>query len=760
MKTHVMGFPRIGKRRELKKALEAFWGGELTEQELHARARLIRRENWTCQKRAGLDYLTAGDFSLYDHVLDVTAALGAVPPRFGRQEPNTELGVYFAMARGEAQRDKPAMEMTKWFNTNYHYLVPEFYKGQRFQKSTDWFENQAKEARAFGLPVKLCLLGPVSYIMLGKDAEQGMDRWEYLDTVTDVYLEIFAAAAKDCALIQLDEPVLNTDLTPELNNALARAYGRIRRVVHGVPLMLGTYFSALGENLNTAFSLPVDALHLDLAAGESDLQPALQKVPETMSLSLGIVNGRNIWRTAMDKALSPVRSALEALGSERLMLSTSCSLLHVPVDLEQERALDPEVAQWMAFAVQKCREVSLLKTYACGEYPAAESAREREIRETRKNHPVLFNPEVRKRAAAVTPAMRERELPFARRNPLQKAELGLPLLPTTTIGSFPQTGEIRRMRRDFRNGTLSVDAYREFLRSEISRVVSFQEKAGLDVLVHGEVERNDMVEYFGQQLNGFCFTSNGWVQSYGSRCVKPPVIYGDVTRTRPMSMEWSRYALSQTVKPMKGMLTGPVTILCWSFVRDDMDRAEVCRQLALAVRDEALDLEQNGVSVIQIDEPAFREGMPLHGREQAEYLNWAVECFRIAAGGLAACTQVHTHMCYSEFNSIMEWIVKMDADVISIEASRSRMELLSAFSDSAYPYEIGPGVYDIHSPRIPSIEEIKELIRKALRYIPADRLWINPDCGLKTRTWDQVEQALANMVQAAGEIRHELGNSV
>jgi 5-methyltetrahydropteroyltriglutamate--homocysteine methyltransferase len=760
MKTHVMGFPRIGKGRELKKALEAFWGGAITEQELHTRTRLIRRENWTIQKRAGLDYLTAGDFSLYDHVLDITAALGAVPPRFGADGRDTQTGMYFAMARGDSRRDIPAMEMTKWFNTNYHYLVPEFYRGQRFKKSTDRFETQAKEARAFGLPVKLCLLGPVSYIMLGKEAERGVDRWEYLDAVTDAYLEILAAAAPDCALIQLDEPVLNTDLTPRLRDALTRAYGRISGVLTGVPLMLGTFFSALGENLDIAISLPVAALHLDLAAGEADLQPALRGVPETMRLSLGIVNGRNIWRTPMDRALALVRTALEAVGGERLLLSSSCSLLHVPVDLEQENALDPDIRQWMAFAVQKCREISLLKKYSAEALPESGQAREDRIREARKNHPVLFNPEVRKRTAAITPAMRERELPFARRNPLQKAALGLPLLPTTTIGSFPQTGEIRRMRRDFRNGTVPADEYNEFLRREISAVISFQEKAGLDVLVHGEVERNDMVEYFGQQLQGFCFTGNGWVQSYGSRCVKPPVIYGDVARTRPMSVEWSRYALSQTKKPMKGMLTGPVTILCWSFVRDDLDRAVVCRQLALAVRDEALELEQNGISVIQIDEPAFREGLPLHTGEQAEYLNWAVECFRIAAGGLAARTQVHTHMCYSEFNSIMEWIIKMDADVISIEASRSRMELLSAFSDSAYPYEIGPGVYDIHSPRVPSKEEIKELIRKALKFIPAQRLWINPDCGLKTRTWEQVEQALANMVRAAEEIRHELGNSV
>jgi 5-methyltetrahydropteroyltriglutamate--homocysteine methyltransferase len=756
IKTHVIGFPRIGGKRELKWALEAFWGGELTENELNYRAVSIMRHNWVCQKTAGLDYITAGDFSLYDHVLDITAAIGAVPPRFRQNDAPTGLGLYFSMARGDVSRGIPAMEMTKWFDTNYHYLVPEFYAGQRFKKSSAFFEDQVKAAGRFGRPVKLCLLGPVSYIMLGKEIDASVKRLDYLDAVTDVYIEILQAAAKDCALVQLEEPILNTDIDAPVKAALSRAYGKISSRVKDVPLMLAAYFSALERNMDTAVSLPVQVLHVDLCAGESDFDRVLQSLPDRMSLSLGIVNGRNIWRTDMTRALAMIDRARAVLGSGRLLLSSSCSLLHVPVDLDRESALDPVVKQWMAFAVQKCRELSRLKNYALNGFPEEARDREEKLWAGRAGHPALNNRSVRKRMRDITPRMLQRDLPFAERNPLQKAALGLPPLPTTTIGSFPQTGEIRKTRRALRNGAITDADYTEFMREQIKMILSFQENIGLDVLVHGEVERNDMVEYFGQQLDGFCFTGNGWVQSYGSRCVKPPVIYGDVSRPHPMTVPWMEYALKQSRKPVKGMLTGPVTILCWSFVRDDLAPADVCRQIALAVRDEAADLEKSGISVIQIDEPAFREGMPLRRARQDEYLGWAVECFHLASCGVKAETQVHTHMCYSEFNSIIKWIAEMDADVISIEASRSRMELLSVFDDFNYPNEIGPGVYDIHSPRIPGKEELKELINKALRYIPAAKLWINPDCGLKTRTWPQVEQALTNMVRAAAEIRTEI----
>ncbi len=751
-----LGFPRIGAGRELKKAVEATWKGRSSAEELETTAHDLRLRHWQLQKQAGLQSVPVNDFSLYDQVLDMACLLGCVPSRFGWDGEEIGTDLLFAMARGTDE--VPALEMTKWFDTNYHYLVPEFERGQRFHIGSEKVFRELEEARTAGMVARPVLLGPLSFLSLGKLADAGLERPDVLAKLLPVYEEIFSRlAATGVDWVQVDEPFLALDLC-EGGKA---GYRRVYEHFAGLPrpkVLLATYFEGLRDHLDLACALPVEGLHLDLVRAPEQLEPALARAGEK-TLSLGVVDGRNIWRNDLSASLALVERAVEVLGSYHVQVAPSCSLLHTPVDLEGESSLDPELKSWMAFAVQKLGELSLLARGATEgrEAIAEELAASDEARERRENSPRTFDRAVRERMAGVTPEMMRRRSPFAERSPLQHERLQLPLYPTTTIGSFPQTADIRRARASYRKGEIDETAYREAMRAEIRAVVDFQEEIGLDVLVHGEPERNDMVEYFGEQLAGFAFTENGWVQSYGSRCVKPPVIYGDVSRPRPMTVEWATYAQEQTDRVMKGMLTGPVTILQWSFVRDDQPRMDTSRQIALAIRDEVADLERAGIRILQIDEAAFREGLPLRREDWDEYLRRAVENFRLASCPVADATQIHSHMCYSEFNDIIGSIAEMDADVISIETSRSRMELLDAFVEYAYPNEIGPGVYDIHSPRVPPREEIVSLLEKAREVLAERQIWVNPDCGLKTRGWAEVRPALENMVAAAGEMRAAAG---
>jgi 5-methyltetrahydropteroyltriglutamate--homocysteine methyltransferase len=649
------------------------------------------------------------------------------------------------------------MEMTKWFDTNYHYIVPEFTEGTTFRLASTKPVDEFNEAKELGIHTRPVLLGPVSFLLLGKARQEGLNPLDLLDGLLAVYEQVLRQLAEAGAdWVQIDEPCLAGDLAEDARGAFGRAYQRLADASDRLKLLVATYFCDLRENLPVAASLPVDALHVDLVRGAGSLPAVLEAIPPSMTLSMGVVDGRNIWKTDLGAAGKLVSQAIDALGSDRVMIAPSCSLLHSPVDLSAETDLDEELRSWLAFAAQKVEELALL---AQSLRPDAEDtvtealAANAKALADRKASPRIHRPEVKQRADDVDESMLRRHSPFALRRDAQHEALKLPLLPTTTIGSFPQTREVRANRAAFKKGNISRTDYEDFCRAEIERTVRLQEKLGLDVLVHGESERNDMVEYFGEQLEGFAHTANGWVQSYGSRCVKPPIIYGDVLRPEPMTVEWSHYAQSLTDKPMKGMLTGPITILQWSFVRDDQPRSETCRQIALAIRDEVTDLEKAGIGVIQIDEPALKEGQPLRAADGPDYLRWAVDCFRLSASGVKDATQIHTHMCYAEFNDIIEAIAELDADVISIESSRSQMDLLDAFADFQYPNEVGPGVYDIHSPRIPATAEMVALLEKAADVLPVEKLWVNPDCGLKTRRWDQVEPALKNMVEAAEEMR-------
>ncbi|CAB4244450.1 5-methyltetrahydropteroyltriglutamate-homocysteine S-methyltransferase [Methylacidimicrobium sp. AP8] len=762
--THNLGYPRIGPNRELKRAVESYWKGDLALDALLQTASDLRRQAWTRQKAAGMHWLPTGDFSLYDHVLDTAALLGAVPPRFGPPGDNVSVDQLFAMARGLLEREHgrgsqgiAPMEMTKWFDTNYHYIVPELKAGQTFRLSSRKPFDEFLEARQLGFPAKPVLLGPISFLRLSKMEGNG-DAAALLPALLPVYREILQRFGQiGCEWIQIDEPALVLDLPPSFQAALTVAYGELRAAVPGLRILLATYFGPLRDNLEPVFSLPVDAVHWDATRGGSELEHVLSAIPRNMILSLGIVDGRNVWRNRFSESLLVIERALAVLGRDRLWLAPSCSLLHVPVSLEGEKRLDPELRSWLAFADEKLHEVRLLARLAVGD-PASRPALEenRRIQECRRASSRVHDPEVARRAAAVRPLDLQRKSPYPVRRKAQRSLHPLPLLPTTTIGSFPQTPEVRKARARWRAGGLTTAEYESFLEGEIRKVVALQEEIGLDVLVHGEFERNDMVEYFGEQLAGFAFTENGWVQSYGSRCTKPPIIFGDVSRPKPMTVRWSRFAQSLTQKPMKGMLTGPITILQWSFVRDDQPRSTTARQIALAIRDEVADLEKAGISIIQIDEPALREGLPLRRADWPDYLTWAVEAFRLSASVVDDATAIHTHMCYSEFNDIIDAIAALDADVISIEASRSGMELLHAFVHFRYPNEIGPGVWDIHSPRIPSVEEIVTALRRALAVLPATALWVNPDCGLKTRSPAEVVPSLRHMVAAARLLRKEL----
>ncbi|MFZ5561173.1 MAG: 5-methyltetrahydropteroyltriglutamate--homocysteine S-methyltransferase [Pseudomonadota bacterium] len=756
MKAHILGFPRIGADRELKKAVEAYWAGKSSRDELEQAGRELRARHWAAQAAAGLDVVTVGDFAFYDHVLNTSALLGVIPARFGAVADEVDLDTLFRMARGRAPCgcDAAPEEMTKWFDTNYHYLVPEFSADQAFALKCSRLFAEVQEAQQQGHAVKVALPGPLTYLWLGKCAGADFDRLTLLPHLLPVYAQVFdRLAALGVEWVQVDEPILGLDLPPAWRQAFEPTYHRLQR--RDLKLLLTTYFAPLEENLWAAVRLPVAGLHIDVLRSGSEWQRVLDQLPEYKVLSLGLIDGRNVWRADLREKLAILRAAHARLG-DRLWVGSSCSLLHAPVDLAREQGLPAELRSWLAFAVQKLAEVATLKrallTPEAPEVVQALAAADAALA-TRAQAAGWKNPAVQAAVASLAPAAAQRQSPFAQREAAQAQALRLPLFPTTTIGSFPQTPAIRQARAEFRAGRLDAAAYEAAMKAEIAQAVREQEALGLDVLVHGEAERNDMVEYFGEQLAGFAFTQQGWVQSYGSRCVKPPLIVGDVSRPQPMTLAWTCYAQSLTARPMKGMLTGPVTLLCWSFVRDDIPRAQVALQLALAIRAEVCDLEQAGIRIIQIDEPAFREGLPLRRREQDDYWDWAVRAFRVAAAGVADRTQIHTHMCYADFNDCIEAIAAMDADVITIETARSAMALLAAFRSFAYPNAIGPGVYDIHSPRLPEAGAMRALLEQAGRHVPPSRLWVNPDCGLKTRGWPEVRTALRNMVAATQQLR-------
>ncbi|HEY2343622.1 MAG TPA: 5-methyltetrahydropteroyltriglutamate--homocysteine S-methyltransferase, partial [Chthoniobacteraceae bacterium] len=708
--THNLGFPRIGEQRELKRAVEAYWKGRLSEAELKATGAELRRANWLTQKEAGLDLIPSNDFSFYDQMLDMSCLVGNVPARFGWRGGNVDLALEIKIARGTGKTESgdcacenqgtTASEMTKWFDTNYHYIVPEFHAETSFALSSTKPFDEFAEALALGLTTKPVLIGPLTYLFLGKSQDEDLDRLRLLERLLPVYGEILARLrALGAEWIQLDEPILALDLGPEWQAAFLPAYRKLRLEASGAKLLLATYFGELRDHVGLATNLPVDALHFDVTRAARELNQVVARLPDPMILSLGVVDGRNIWKNDFEQSSRAINRAKLVLGAARVWVAPSCSLLHSPVSLRREDSLDAELKSWMSFAEEKLSEVvALARLGSSAGQPMALHHNQLAIH-SRRVSARIHRPEVKARSAAVSPADGRRTSPFAERQIKQRAALHLPDFPTTTIGSFPQTTEVRNARARWKKGELSESEYTAFLQEQTKECVRYQEEAGLDVLVHGELERNDMVEYFGEQLEGFAFTANGWVQSYGSRCVKPPIIFGDVRRPHAMTVNWATYAQSLTSRPMKGMLTGPITILQWSFVRDDQPRSETARQIGLAVRDEVLDLETAGIRVIQIDEPALREGLPLRRSDWAAYLAWSTEAFRLSAAGVRDETQIHTHMCYCEFNDIIESIAALDADVISIEASRSNMELLQAFTHFRYPNEVGPGVWDIHSPR-------------------------------------------------------------
>ena len=750
-----LGFPRIGGRRELKLALESHWRGHTGFDALAQTAASLRARHWFLQQKAGIAHIPSNDFSLYDQMLDMIALVGAVPERFGHPGGAVPPETYFAMARG--RQDAPAMQMTKWFDTNYHYIVPELTADTAFAPSGSKPLDEYREAKFLGVETRPVLIGPVTFLKLARMVD-GSDRWALLPRLLAVYARILAGLAEaGAAWVQIDEPVLVTDLDAPARAALAMAYDTLSKLP--VRILIATYFGAVGDNLDCLAALPVAGVHVDLVRAPEQLEAVAKALPKDCLLSLGVVDGRNVWKTALSDAERLVLEA-RALHGDALMVAPSCSLLHVPVDLDAETALDAELKGWLAFAVQKLDEVAALARAANGQRDAAMFLGNARAAGSRVTSARIHDPAVKARLAAVTPEMGRRAQPFRERIALQQAHLGLPLLPTTSIGSLPQTAELRAARAAFRKGERDRAAYEALLEEKTAEAVAWQDEIGIDVPVHGEFERNDMVEYFGEQLKGFAFTRHGWVQSYGSRCVKPPLIYGDVSRPAPMTVRWWQLAQRCTKKPMKGMLTGPVTILQWSFVRDDQPRDVTCRQIALAIRDEVADLEKAGAKIIQIDEAALREGLPIRKTGWPHYLGWAVECFRLASSGVAATTQIHTHMCYSAFDDIIASVAAMDADVISIETSRSAMTLLDAFADFAYPNDIGPGIYDIHSPRVPDQAEMEALLERALGVLTPEQLWVNPDCGLKTRGWAEVKPALTRMVAAARAVRDRLAGRV
>ena len=767
MLTHTLGYPRIGASREMKKACERYWSGSISEQDLLDASQKEKHLRWQVQLDAGMDLVACNDFSLYDHVQDMSSMLGVIPKRFHPlRNKLSDMDFYFAMCRGYEGFGVEAepLEMTKWFDTNYHYLVPEFTSDQHFCYESRKCVQEFLEAKAYGIgSPKPVLLGPVSYLLLGKEADEGFHRLDLLDSL----LAVYAAILEDLHhaggyWLQIDEPFLAADLDEKGREAYKRAFSYISQHFPGFHLVLATYFDGLGENLQFALSLPVETLHIDVVNGSDDLPSVFENAPSSMNISLGLVDGRNVWKNRIEDSLDVLGHAEKYLGKERVWVSTSCSLLHCPYDLDLEPSggsLPSFLRQWLSFSRQKLDEVRLLADLMedrVSDEVFHELADHLKAANARLHSDLIRNDEVRRRISGAADMDTGRSIPFAERKLLQQDRLKLPLLPVTMIGSLPQTIELRKLRRRFRSGELSRDEYDGALRKLIADAIAWQEQAGLDVLVHGEFERTDMVEYFGEHLDGIAFTANGWVQSYGSRAVKPPIIYGDVSRKRPITLGWTVFAQSCTGKPVKGMLTGPVTLLKWSFVRDDQLRRETALQLAFAMRDEVLDLERAGIAVIQIDEPGLREGLPLKKAARQEYLDWAVRAFGVTSGGVAPQTQIHTHLCYADYEDILETLVALDADVLTIETARSGMQVLQAFADFGYPNQLGPGIYDIHSSRVPTVDELGEQLDLVLRHFTPEQIWINPDCGLKTRKWDEVVPAIENMVIAARKIWESL----
>lgn len=751
---HLSGYPRIGAKRELKFAVEAFWKGTKTEDELQAVAAEIRQSNWATQKAAGADLLPVGDFSFYDHVLDLLCTLGAIPARFGFDAKTLTLSQYFQLARGNATQF--AMEMTKWFDTNYHYIVPEWHPDTTFQVNSSRLIAQIKEAKAQNYDIKPTLIGPITLLWLGKEKANGFNRLDLLPKLIPEYQKLLRELAQEGVdWIQIDEPILAIDVDKAWLNAFTSTYQEL--AITGTRIIIGTYFASVAEHINLLKGLPIHGVHIDCVRAPEQLNLFADAWPENKVLSVGLIDGRNVWRANLSEVINTLEPVKAKLGNN-LWIAPSCSLLHSPQDLSVEEKLNSEIKSWMAFSAQKLMELGTIKqALAHGKNSVKEAIAESDAAVAdRATNKLVHNKAVKDRVANLKQGADQRKSPFATRIKAQQAWMNLPILPTTTIGSFPQTTEIRQARAAFKKGELSAADYDAAMKKEIAYCVEMQEKLGLDVPVHGEAERNDMVEYFGEQLQGYCFTQFGWVQSYGSRCVKPPIIFGDVSRPEPMTVYWSTYAQTLTNRPMKGMLTGPVTMMKWSFVRNDIPLSEVCKQIALALNDEVLDLEKAGIKVIQIDEPAIREAMPLKKAQWDEYLAWACESFRLSSTNAEDSTQIHTHMCYSEFNDILPAIASMDADVITIETSRSDMELLTAFGDFKYPNDIGPGVYDIHSPRVPTEAEVEHLLRKAMDVVPVERLWVNPDCGLKTRGWKETMEQLEIMMKVTKKLRQEL----
>ena len=751
---HLSGYPRVGAKRELKFAVEAFWKGAKSEAELRQTAADIRQKNWATQIAAGADLLPVGDFSYYDHVLDTLCALGAIPARFGFDADKLTLSQYFELARGNASQ--VAMEMTKWFDTNYHYIVPEWHQNTSFKANAASLIAQIEEAKATGHDIKPTLVGPLTLLWLGKEKDAGHNRLELLPRLLPEYQKLLRELANaGVDWIQIDEPILAVDIAREWLDAFAPTYQEL--AITGTRIIIGTYFGSVAEHINLLKNLPVNGVHIDCVRAPEQLAEFANAWPENKVLSVGLIDGRNVWRANLREVIELLAPVATQLGNN-LWIAPSCSLLHSPQDLNVEEKLNPEIKNWLAFAAQKLQELGIIKqALAHGKDSVQEALAASDAAAAgRKTSKLIHNDKVAQRVASLREHADQRHSPFAQRIEKQQQWMNLPLLPTTTIGSFPQTQEIRQARAAFKKGELSAADYEAAMKKDIAYCVEQQEQLDIDVLVHGEAERNDMVEYFGEQLDGYCFTQYGWVQSYGSRCVKPPIIFGDVARPKAMTVAWSSYAQSLTKRPMKGMLTGPVTMMKWSFVRNDVPLSLVCKQIALALNDEVLDLEKAGIRVIQIDEPAIREALPLKRAQWDEYLAWACESFRLTSTDADDSTQIHTHMCYSEFNDILPAIASMDADVITIETSRSDMELLDAFVKFSYPNDIGPGVYDIHSPRVPTEAEVEHLLRKALKVIDQRRLWVNPDCGLKTRGWPETKAALEVMVNVTKKLRAEL----
>ncbi len=765
MITHNLGYPRIGNNRELKKAVEGYWSGRISYKELIQVSSAIKQENWLTQKDLGIELIPSNDFSFYDHVLDLAFAVSAIPDRHAqlpRDSDQSKLDLYFAMARGyqDGVTDITAMEMTKWFDTNYHYIVPEFHNNQKFWLSGFKLIDEFQEAKRLGIITKPVILGPVSFLLLGKEKEEGFDRIDLLGNLLEAYFEMISLLVDNgVEWIQFDEPFLALDLTPKQKEAFKTAYSQISKKFPSVKFLLAVYFGGLSDHVELVAGLPVDAIHLDLVRDPAQLEIMMNLVSGEKKLSLGLVDGRNIWKNDFTNSLKFIATAVEKIGEERVMIAPSCSLLHVPCDLEletNEDVLSPEIKQWLSFAKQKLEEVVVLNQLSKhnGNITSIQLLKENQRAvQSRKTSALIHNDLVKARLDIIEQFEAMKRPSFSLRKKKQQKRFMLPPFPATTIGSFPQTADVRTWRAKLKKNELSETEYNRLIQREIEKAVRWQEEVGLDVLVHGEFERNDMVEYFGEMLDGFVFSKNGWVQSYGSRCVKPPIIFGDVRRPDPMTIDWITYAQSLTSKPVKGMLTGAVTILKWSFVRDDQPLSVTCNQIALAIRDEVLDLEKAHIHIIQIDEPALREGLPFRKSEWKTYLDWAINAFRLSYAGVKDETQIHTHMCYSEFNDIIDSITALDADVITIECSRSQMELLDVFGGYKYPNDIGPGIYDIHSPRVPSDAEMVDLLKKATTVIPMENIWVNPDCGLKTRKWEETKEAIKKMVNAAKTMR-------